>query len=375
MRIFNRYLMREVLDSMLGVTPILLLIFLSDRFVRYLAEAAAGNMSSTAILDLLALKSLIALVLILPLAFFIAVLLALGRMYKDSEMIALMACGAGMAAVLKMLLRFTLGLALVVAVLSMVVAPWAAGRSNQIARQAEALSEITSVIPGSFKESRKGDHILYVESVSADQRVLKNVFIQSRSAESLDIVTASSGVKFTDAGTGDQFIVLQGGNRYEGSPGSANYKIISYEKYSLRIRDVDPAPVTEDLDAKPTLTLWSATDPGSSAELQWRISMPLSVLAFGMLGALLARTSPREGKYAKLFVAFLIYLIYNNMLGVARAWLHRGLLEPVVGMWWVHVAALLLIAVIFMHQVGFRWTLRQRWSAHKERISPGRPTT
>ncbi len=375
MRIFNRYLMREVLDSMLGVTPILLLIFLSDRFVRYLAEAAAGNMSSTAILDLLALKSLIALVLILPLAFFIAVLLALGRMYKDSEMIALMACGAGTAAVLKMLLRFTLGLALVVAALSLVIAPWAAGRSNQIAHQAEALSEITSVIPGSFKESRKGDHILYVESVSADQRVLKNVFIQSRSAESLDIVTASSGVKFTDAGTGDQFIVLQGGNRYEGSPGSANYKIISYEKYSLRIRDVDPTPVTEDLDAKPTLTLWSATDPGSSAELQWRISMPLSVLAFGMLGVLLARTSPREGKYAKLFVAFLIYLIYNNMLGVARAWLHRGLLEPVVGMWWVHAAALLLIAVIFMHQVGFRWTLWQRWSAHKERISPGRPTT
>ncbi|MDP1708147.1 MAG: LPS export ABC transporter permease LptF [Gammaproteobacteria bacterium] len=374
MRIFNRYLMREVLDSMLGVTPILLLIFLSDRFVRYLAEAAAGNMSGAVILDLLALKSLVALVLILPLAFFIATLLALGRMYKDSEMIALMACGAGTATVLKMLLRFTVGLALVVAVLSLVIAPWAAGRSNQIVHQARALSEITSVIPGSFKESRKGEHVLYVESVSADQRGLKNVFIQSRSAETLDIMTANSGTKVTDAATGDQFIVLQGGNRYEGSPGSGNYKIISYEKYSLRIRDADPAPADDDMDAKSTLTLWSATDPGSSAELQWRISMPLSVLVFGMLGALLARTSPREGKYAKLFVAVLIYLIYNNMLGVARAWLNRGLLDPVVGMWWVHVAALLLVAVIFMHQAGFRWSLWQHWSAHKERISPGRAT-
>ncbi len=372
MRIFNRYLMREVLDSMLGVTPILLLIFLSDRFVRYLAEAAAGNMSSAVILDLLALKSLVALVLILPLAFFIATLLALGRMYKDSEMIALMACGAGTATVLKMLLRFTVGLALVVAVLSLVVAPWAAGRSNQITHQAEARSEITSVIPGSFKESRKGDHILYVESVSADQSVLQNVFIQSRSAESLDIVAANNGVKHTDAKTGDQFIVLQNGNRYEGSPGSANYKIINYEKYSLRIRDADPAPVAEALNAKPTLTLWNATDSNAIAELQWRISMPLSVLVFGMLGALLARTSPREGKYAKLFVAFLIYLIYNNMLGVARAWLDRGLVEPIVGMWWVHIAALLLVAVLFMHQVGFRWTLWQRWSAHKTRISPQR---
>ena len=290
-------------------------------------------------------------------------------------MVALMACGAGTATVLKMLFRFAFVLALVVAALSLVVAPWASGRSDLITHQAEARSEITSVIPGSFKESRKGDHILYVESVSADQSVLQNVFIQSRGAGTLDIVAANNGVKHTDAKTGDQFIVLQDGNRYEGSPGSANYKVINYEKYSLRIRDADPAPVAEELDAKSTLTLWRATDPNSSAELQWRISMPLSVLAFGMLGALLARTSPREGKYAKLFVAFLIYLIYNNMLGIARAWLDRGLVDPMIGMWWVHVAALLLITVIFMQQVGFRWTLWQRWSAHKVRISAERPTT
>lgn len=355
--------MREVVDSMLGVTPVLLLIFLSDRFVRYLAEAAAGNMSSNVILNLLALKSLIALVLILPLSFFIATLLALGRMHKDSEMIAFTACGAGTGAVLKTLLRFSLGLAAVVAALSLVVAPWAAGRSNQMTHLAETASEITSIIPGSFKESRKGDHILYVESLSADQSTMQNVFIQTREADALDIIAAHSGKRQTDAASGDQFIVLENGNRYHGEPGKANYKVVNYEKYSFRIHEKVPAPAAEERDAKSTWTLWRAADASSSAELHWRISMPVSVIMFGMLGVLLARTSPREGKYAKLFVALLAYLIYNNMMGVARAWIDNGVVAPMAGMWWVHAIALMVIAVLFLQQSGLRWVLWLRWSA------------
>ena len=362
-RIFERYLMREVLDSMLGVTPVLLLIFLSDRFVRYLTEAAAGNMSSSVILNLLALKSLIALVLILPLAFFIATLLALGRMHKDSEMIAFTACGAGTGAVLKTLLRFSLGLALVVAALSLMVAPWAAGRSDQMTHQAETASEITSIIPGSFKESRTGDHILYVESLSADQSTMQNVFIQTREADALNIVAAHSGKRQTDAASGDQFIVLENGNRYHGVPGQASYTIANYEKYSFRIHEKAPAPPAEEHDAKSSWALWRATDASSSSELHWRISMPVSVIMFGMLGVMMARTSPREGKYAKLFVALLAYLIYNNMMGVARAWIDSGVVAPMVGMWWVHAIALMVIAVLFLQQSGLRWVLWLRWSA------------
>ena len=94
MLILQRYLFREVAQAFGAVLAVLLLVFLSHRFVRFLTEAAAGQISADLIFVLLALKVAVKLSVLLPLALYIGVLLGLGRMHKDSEIIAMSAASA-----------------------------------------------------------------------------------------------------------------------------------------------------------------------------------------------------------------------------------------------------------------------------------------
>lgn len=360
MRILDRYLTREVFYALLGVTPVVLLIFLSDRFVRYLADAAAGKIPSELILTLITLKFLSVLVILLPLTFYIAVMLALGRLYKDSEMTVLAACGVGPARILSTILFLSAAVALLVSVLSLYVSPWAITKSNELKARAQAASEITGLMPGRFKESRRGDRIIYVEHVAPDGRSMNNVFVQSREQGKLGIVSAERGLQMVDRETGDQFIVLENGQRYEGTPGSADYKIVRYARYSVRINEAAPDEARHQQEAQDSRSLLVSEDRGATAELQWRLSMPLSVILLAALAVQLARTTPRQGKYAKVLLAILTYLIYNNMLGVSRAWLERDLIPPWAGLWWVHGALLLIVVMLALFEIMPRKFLHLR---------------
>ncbi|MCL4315845.1 MAG: LPS export ABC transporter permease LptF, partial [Gammaproteobacteria bacterium] len=272
MRILDRYLTREVFYALLGVTPVVLLIFLSDRFVRYLADAAAGKIPSELILTLITLKFLSVLVILLPLTFYIAVMLALGRLYKDSEMTVLAACGVGPTRILSTILFLSVAVSLLVSVLSLYVSPWAITKSNELKARAQAASEITGLTPGRFKESRSGDRIIYVERVAPDGRSMSNVFVQSREQGKLGIVSAERGLQMVDRESGDQFIVLENGQRYEGTPGSMDYKIVHYARYSVRINEAEPDEVRHQQEAQDSRSLLVSEDRGATAELQWRLS-------------------------------------------------------------------------------------------------------
>ncbi len=351
LNILDRYLTKEVFYALLGVTPVVLLIFLSDRFVRFMADAAAGKIPSELILTLITLKFLSVLVILLPLTFYIAVMLALGRLYKDSEMTVLAACGVGPLRILSPILKLSFGVALLVSLLSLYVSPWAITKSDELKARAQAASEITGLTPGRFKESRSGDRIVYVEHVAPDRLSMSNVFVQSREQGKLGIVSAERGVQTVDQESGDVFIVLENGQRYEGTPGSADYKVVQYARYSVRINESEPDEIRHQHAAQGSRALLTSTERGAAAELQWRFSMPLSVVLLAALAVQLARATPRQGKYAKVLLAILIYLIYSNLLGIARAWLERDLIPPWVGLWWVHGALLLVIALLALFEI------------------------
>lgn len=354
MRVINRYLIKEVLYTLLAVTPVILLIFLSSRFVRYLADAATGELPRDLVLMLLGLKLTSVLELLLPLTFFLAILLALGRLYKDSEMVVLYACGVSPTQVLKTVVWSALGLAGVVAGLSLFVSPWADGLSNQIMHRAETVSEINAIEPGHFKESGEGDRIFFIERLGPDRQNMHNIFIQGRRDGRLDIVSAPSGYVYTEEGSEDQIVVLEDGNRYQWTPGEIDFQIGEYEKYTLRIAQTEAAPA-QDEEVKPTSELLGSSEIRDIAELQWRISMPITVLLLAMLATLLARTTPRQGRYSKLFVAIAAYVIYHNLMSVAHAWIKYGQVSPGVGMWWVHGLPLLAIIALYVRQAGVRW--------------------
>ncbi len=354
--IIDRYLAQEVLHTFLAVLLVLLLIFMGRYFALYLAEASAGELSGDIVLDMLLLRTITSLNVMIPFGLFVAVLLAFGRLYKDSEMTAMAACGIGPGRVLRAVTTIALVSSIVVAGLSLWGTPWAYEKSLQVREQARTGTAFESVAAGQFNKIGSGDWVFYVESLSKDHTRLRNVFIQGHTpAGRLDVFSARSGYQQVDPATGVRYLVLVDGYRYQGLPGEVDFRIHQYEKNAVRLDVQEAVPLKRTHWALPTRDLWGSARLSDQAELQWRYSMPLATVLLAVLAVLLSRTSPRQGRFAKLFIAILVFVTYYNSLGVAMSWVQRGVIPSSIGLWWVHALLMGLIVVLAIRYWGGRW--------------------
>lgn len=355
--ILQRYLLREILQSLAAVVLVIALIYISNRFVRFLTEAAAGRLASDLIFDLVALRLVASLPVLIPAGYFIAVLVSLGRLYKDSEMVAMWAGGFGLARTARGLVWISVAMAAVVLALSVYIAPSAAAMQDRLANRARAEAEIAGLVPGRFRDFGREDSVIYVEKVAPDRRAMRNVFVQTRGAKQQNVLVARRGYLAVQGGEGDRFMVLEDGYRYTGKPGQRDFIITRFGRHAVRLDRIGHRPGWKKLDSVPTLDLLRSSNRRYKAELQWRIGMPISVILLGLLAIPLARTKPQEGRYARLFTAVVAYFIYNNLLGVSQKLMERGELSTLIGMWPVHlVVAAIALSWMYMQDAG-RWRL------------------
>jgi lipopolysaccharide export system permease protein len=333
--------MREVAQTWLAVSLVLWLILVSGRLSKYLAEAASGKLPGEAVFSLLGLKSVAFLVFIMPLALFLGVMLGLGRLYKDSEMAALGACGVGTRQLYRPLLLLALLAAAALGWAALYLVPHTAALGYDIRDQAEQAADISSVGAGRFKEMRNGALVFYAEKISKDKRSMENVFVHARDQQQDRVITAASAYQQWNPETGDRFLVLVDGYRYEGQPGRADYRVLQFRQHGVLLESGEVTGHRKE-DATPTAALWGSADRRDQAELQWRLSVPVAVLVLVFMAVPLCRTTPRQGRYGRLTVGVLAFIIYYNLMGTARVWLEQGVLTPALGIWWVHALPLLL---------------------------------
>jgi len=356
--VLRRYIIKEIFQALAAVMIVLLLIYVSNRFVRILADASSGGLSTDVIFTLLSLKTLTSLMVLLPLGLFLGILLAFGRLYKDNEMVAMAACGMSPKASFRAVLGFSLLMAALVGFISLQAAPWAEEQASQIRDQEKASSELTGWAPGRFIELDSIAGVIYAQSMAEGSSIMDNVFVQGREAQQQVILSAQGAYQTTDQKSGDQFMVLTDGFRYEGAPGNRDFKIIKYKKHGVRIDEKEVAQGHRRRRSYETFDLLESNEAVDLAELQWRLSMPISAVLLAMLAVPLSRTAPRQGKYAKLFAAIVIYIVYSNVMGIAKTWVERGFVHPWIGMWWVHVLMFVLIWTLLARQYGMGWLLR-----------------
>jgi len=354
--IIYRYLIKEVMQTLLAVLTVLLLIFMGRYFALYLADASAGKITGGIVFEMMLLRTLTSLSVMLPFGLFIAVLLAFGRLYKDSEMTALTACGVSPGKVLLAVVSIALICSVLVTSLSFWGTPWAREKALQVRDQAKTGTAFESVAAGQFNKIGRTGQVFYVEGLSEDHTQLRNVFIQAKTADGqMDIFSARSGYKSVDRKTGAHYLVLVDGYRYQGLPGDVDFKIHQYEKNAVRLDAQEVVPLSRTRRSMPTDALWSSSRIEDKAELQWRFAMPLATILLPILAVLLSRTSPRQGRFGKLFIAILVFVTYYNTLGVAVSWVQRDVLPPIVGLWWVHLALMILIITLAVRYWGARW--------------------
>ena len=359
-RIISRYLLKEVFASLLAVTLVLLLIFLSNQLVRYLSYAASGKIAAQLVMQLMGYEIPYLLALLLPLGLYLGIILAYGRLYADSEMSVLNACGMG----LRSLVKITSLIAVMIAGIVLVLVFWINPVIAQDKARGIAQNNILDTLrPGRFQVLSDGRRVVYVETISRDRQRADNLFIAEQQKDPPTdgsafwvVVSAKEGYQTKDPVTKENFIVSTEGYRYEGKPGQNEYKVIQFRKYSIRA----PSPINSirlEQEAVPTLKLWQDyNNPLSAAELQWRFSMPLTVLILMLMAIPFSRIRPRQGRYINLLPAMLIYIIYVNLLFVSRNWVEIKMVPVYIGMWWVHLLALTVaLSLLFFQQ---RYQLR-----------------
>ena len=237
----------------------------------------------------------------------------------------------------------------VMALISFWFAPAAVRASQSLLQEASKSLIIAGLEPGRFVELPNHDGVMYVDSMNSDGTSFKKMFVASernnKEANSTDInvITATSGELFHDANGVERYLGLNDGFRVEGVIGQDNYRLMRYERNDIKLPDNETDTSADSVKrAATTLELLRSDDPVQRAELHWRLAAPISTLILILLALPLAKSSPREPRYARLLIALLAWLIYYNCLGVGRAMLSQGKWNPQLGFWWVHIPTLLI---------------------------------
>lgn len=362
----DRYLLKEIALTFCATLIVLLSIVLFHRLAQYLSQAASGLLAQGSILLLLGLQAIRHLVELIPVAALLAIMLALGRLYRDSEIVAIHACGLGPSTIYRPLLLLVVPLTLLLTLLAFSVVPVSMQLQYQIRNRAQQEAELSIFQAGAFREIIDGKHVIYVGSLSDDNKRLEDIFVFSDDPKRPAITTGRYGDQQIDPDSGERSLLLGSGFRYQGLLGMGEFYITQFDRLQLRIGTTAQDPASVRRKALPSSELLNRSEPGIQAELQRRLSAPVSLLLLALLAPLLAYSKPREGRYGRVVVAILVYTIYANVLNVGQAWLEKGLLPPVLGLWWVHGLLLLVIGLLWWFLYG-----GPAWSG-PARIQPAR---
>lgn len=344
--IYRRALIQEIMITMLAVFIVLVSITAVTQWVRYLNQAAAGALAPEAVLAFLGFGMVSALPVLLTVTLFLSVLLTLSRMARDHEMVVWQTAGLGMMTWIRPVMQVATPIFIFVAIVTLALSPWAIRKSGEYRQQLESREDISAISPGVFKESKQNERVYFVESLGTSQAIVKNVFVRSEQQGHLGIMVAKQGAQFIQA-NGDRFLTLDNGRRYEGTAGKADYKIMQFQRYTVRIEPYEVKLGEPSAKAIPTLNLLQNRSLPNNAEMQWRLSLPVSAVLLVLLAIPLSSFNPRSGRSFHLIAALLIYTIYNNLLSIAHASVLNGKVSPWLGVWSVHL--LMLLAVTFFY--------------------------
>jgi lipopolysaccharide export system permease protein len=348
-RLIDRYIFREVTQVFIVVTGVLLVMLLSNQIASVLGRAAEGHLPRDAVLPLLGYTSIQYLTVLIPVALFLAMMLALARLYRDSEMVAMYACGRGQARIYRPLMLLAIPVALLLAWFSLEVTPWSVRQIEILKSTARRDVAFGELEPGRFKTVGSGDTVFYSEALG-ENKELKNIFMRRRDGDLIQIVVAESARQVDDPDSGDTSLVFFNGSRFEGEPGSVEFRITEFSEHGVPIHLPDPELDEVETAALSTRDLNIVTDLAHRAELEWRLSIPLMTLFLTLLAVPLSKTNPREGRYNRLAIAIIFYMVYSNLLGAGRIWVEQGALPPWLGVNWVHGVFLLCAMTLLMRQ-------------------------
>ncbi|OUS31166.1 LPS export ABC transporter permease LptF [Thalassotalea sp. 42_200_T64] len=358
--IIFRYLLNEVGRTQLGVFLVLMTIFISQKFVRILGDASDGDIPGQMVLTFMGLTIPHLMGVMLPLSLYLGILLAYGRIYADNEMSVLHACGVSEWYVVRVTMVAAVITAIITGAFTLYLAPLAAETEYQVKEQLSKDVGLSVLSAGRFQKTSNNEAVVFIQNINDDHELEKVFVVQlpkddSGKQELVNVIYAQKGKVIEDE-KGEQRLVLEMGNRYEKNNLTNEFQTLSFASYEMQIKEQKVAERRRKLTAIPTLQLMQDSSHEATAEVQWRMSFPILVLILTLIAVPLSVVNPRQGKFAKMFPALLIFLVYYLLLTSARSAMDDGKIAPQVGLWPIHLTALF---------VGWSLLLKSRGSGKK----------
>jgi len=350
----ERYIIREILKPLSAVVAILALLFACFSGARYLAEAVTESLGMSAMLKLVVLKTVIALEVVVPVALYAAVVIGLGRLHRDQEVIAMRAAGLSAGSLVRAVLWLSIPIGALVGVLSMAGRPWAYEGSYLIDAQAQAEFDAERMQAGRFYGNEDSGRVSYVQSKTVDGR-MEGVFLYRRRADASEIIIAQSGEQLKAELDRRAQLHLRDGVLYKLAHGGTEDSTVAFSELVYFLKDPD-AVVGYKRKAAATRDLMGSTRPPDIAELQWRLSRPLATILLALVAVPLSRASFRQGRHERSVAAALVFAVYYNLNGLAQTWVEQGTVGSFPGVWWLQAVMLVFVAWFLRGEPG-----RSRW--------------
>ncbi len=321
--LFDSTVRKELTRGFGATLVVILTIVLTNFLIRTVGQAAGGAVDPQDVILLLGYLALQMLPSVLAMSLFIAVVLALGRMYRDSEMVIWFASGVGLFRFVRPVLRTGWPVLLLVGLLVLFVWPWGNRNSLELRERYQQRSDLSRVKPGVFQASSDGRRVFFVERESADGINARKVFILARQEQGESVTSALSG-RLEDEGD-QRFLVLERGQRNDTDSKRGEHAISSFESYRVRASD---GAVRSAQNRPPrvlgSLELLRQPNPANQGELTWRLGLLLGAANLVLLGISLAAANPRRATNWNLLFALLAFVVYYNLINLTQSWVTGG---------------------------------------------------
>ena len=343
----ERYISVEVLRPLCVVLLILTALFACYSSARYLAEAVAETLGAYYMLELILLKTFISLEVLAPVSLYAAVVIGLGRLHRDQEIIAMRASGVGDGEIIRAVLLISLPVALLVGLLSVFGRPWAYERSYQLDARANADLNTDRFQAGRFYGNEDTARVIYIGAKDEESGRMEKIFHYSRRPGGSEVIVAGHAAQTDNEPPLPLELNLYDGYAYKLSHLGVDDEVARYAKL-VKIPGDPERAVGYKRKAAATAALGASDAPPDIAELQWRLSRPFAAVLLALIAVPLSRASPRRGKNESVFIAAMVFALYYNLSGVSRSWVEQGLTGRFPGLWWLP-ALMLIVALLTVH--------------------------
>lgn len=343
--IITRYITREILRPFAFICGVLLLLMISYSALVLFADAESNLIPADLLIVLIISKTIAAFELFFPLALYITLLLGLGKLYSEQEISALQASGMSVFGLMKSLMPLIISITLLTAVVAIFVRPWAYELRYAAKYQAQKTFDFEHLEEGYFYENKESGQVYFVREIDVDNDVKKDIFIYQSSDDALQTIYSQQGYTKEGSDKLSPVMVFSNGTAHQIVKSGVD-TLIKFNQFVIEPKNKQIAPPSFKRKAASTQYLSESRDKNEQAEFQWRVTSGFKAFLLAITAILLAKTSPRQGRYGKLVLGSLFFFVIHAGSLVMKAWVEQGVLSTMPGLWSIVIILLIISSVL-----------------------------